>query len=181
MTKKEKPQTDIKNTTTANELVEIRNILFGESVKALEEKMDALSKSFHEQLAALKKDFNQSLEQKAKELAQNNNIKLDELSDYSNKRFDEATKKISLLENELADADSRMAQFEASQQQDSDAFKQELDTVNQGLLKRIEADNKALQKAFDEQINALQQQKTDRAALAKLFTQFAEQLSNDSQ
>lgn len=166
---------------TLNELSEIRNILFGESVKALEEKMDALSKDFNAQLSALKKDFTQSLEQKAKELSKDSNLKLDELSDYSNKRFDEATKKLSVLETEIADADNRISQFETSQQQENDVFKKDLDSVNNALLDRIESDNKALTEAMDEKLNNLEHQKTDRAALAKLFIQFAEQLNDDKQ
>lgn len=152
-----------------NELVEIRNILFGEHIKKLENQIEDLRSSTQKQLEQFKEEMSKALADKASDVSEQSNAKIDELDAHLNKRLDEAEKNATEIE-------SNITEIEHQQQQESHCIKEAIEALNNQLLQTLEQDYKKLEEQLAAQTQALSEQKMDRAALSELFTQLAEQL-----
>lgn len=156
-------------TSGMNDLMEIRNILFGENIKKLEAQIEALSLRMETQLNQLKDEVNQAREDNHKQL----NNKIDELDGDLVKRLEKNEKHLIQLESNLTD-------IEHQQQQESKTIKEEMENLNSDLSNNIEQDYDKLEQQIATQTQTLDEKKMDKAMLSNLLIQIADQLNNSN-
>lgn len=171
-TKKESAPKNTQNpseTNGMNDLMEIRNILFGENIKKLEAQIEALSLHMEKQISQLREEINQAQENSHKQL----NTKINELDDDLDKRLEKN-------ENNLIQLESNLANIEHQQQQESKTIKEEVEILNNNLSNDLEQDYAKLEQQIATQTQTLDEQKMDKAMLSNLLIQIAEQLNNSN-
>ena len=151
---------EIQLTDELSKLDQIRDMLFGEHVAALQSDYLSLGKSLDKSILALRKEVNESI--------QDLTIKID-------KNFEQ-------LQNSL--------QAEESDRQAShDELSSSLTRISSDILTKVELETKRIDQALsdqqqeaseklDEMMISLQDKKVDRTSLAAMFSQFAKELES---
>ncbi len=147
-------------TSDVNKLDQIRDMLFGEHVAALQNDYQSLDKNFDKNISILRKEFNASIL---------------ELKQDVDRKFEQLNNSLQAEESERLAA--------------TDELSSSLTRINSDILTKIELEMKRIDQALDDQqqeasqklnemIATLQNKKVDRKSLATMFTQFAKELES---
>ncbi len=139
-------------------LDQIRDMLFGEHVAALQDKYQTLDKNLDQSISVLREELNTSIADLKKQV---------------DKRFDQLQKN---FQAEQVDRESQHEELSSN-----------LASINSDILTKIDLEAKRIDQAFDEQqqestrqmnemVDSLQNAKVDRKSLAAIFSQFAKEL-----
>ena len=139
-------------------LDQIRDMLFGEHVAALQDKYKTLDNNLEQNISILRGELNTSIAELKKQI---------------DNKFDQLQMS---LQAEQTDRESQHEEISSN-----------LASVNSDILTKIDLEAKRIDQAFDEQhkesarqlnemVDSLQDAKVDRKSLAALFSQFAKEL-----
>lgn len=150
----------------------LRDILFGAKTAEFEKRFDALEKYLNQEIANMREEMNKlfhSLEDFFKEEIKSLNGRLkEEQEDRENAEknirddMDKLSKKVSTHKEENADAHRELRQLILDRQKE--------------LSRDVQQMKKELQTLLEEKIDALEEKKTDRVALADMLSEIAAQL-----
>lgn len=166
----EKP--DPRNDELDTSLDTVRNILFGAQIKETERKQHELQDKIETAVNVLRKETQQNFIA----VAQDIDHAKDQLTDESTVRKEERTNTLKRFDEIHQQLQEMNKQMKASEEKIQNLIKSENDRLH-SQMSQWKNDITRQMRQSDEQ---LQQDKTDRKALAKLFSHAADQLLKDS-
>lgn len=151
---------DAQRASELNKLDQIRDMLFGEHVAALQNDYQSLDKSLDKNISTLRKELNASIL---------------ELRQEVDKKFEQLHNSLQVEESE------RLAV--------SEELSSSLTRINSDILTKIELETRRIDQALSDQqqeasqklndmVTSLQDKKVDRKSLATMFSQFAKELES---
>ncbi len=152
-----------------SDLETVRDILFGAQVRNAEKQREALAQQFTAMLEDLSKSTNDQLERLKNEIQQNHQ----EQNKNSEQNTLELNKKIDAIDLSLTALDKATSRAEAD-------LADQIDTNNAALNTQMEGWKEELFAQLDQVQQHLSHDKTDRGALADMFSVMSEQLMKDS-
>lgn len=164
----------------ASSVDQIRDIIFGREMSAYEQRFALLEKQIQDATEALRADIQQRLDAldahvKAETKALTN--RLTKENEDRNKAFD----KVAATDKSNREAiHERIDKVEESGGETADEIRQQLMSETQQAREALEMRSDELRKLMDEQVAAIQHQKTDRETLADLLADMAARLKEGS-
>tara|TARA_B100001063_G_C16632338_1_gene486479 strand:+ start:299 stop:862 length:564 start_codon:yes stop_codon:yes gene_type:complete len=157
------------DSSSDSDLETVRDILFGAQVRNAEKQRDALAKQFTAMIADLSKNTDDQFENLKNDI-QKIRQEQDENSEQSARKLNE---KIDALDLSLASLDKATSSAEAD-------LADQIDTSVTTLNAQMESWKEELFSQLDQVQQHLTHDKTDRGALADMFSLMSEQLMKDS-
>lgn len=159
---------------TSSELLQLRDILFGEDKREFEAHFQAIEKSTNKQLDGLTAYVNGELAELKAMMEKGFSQLSDQLNDIDHLHAER--------EDQLQDfADktvSRLAKFEQQTQQKTDELQAKLSTESENLQSHFNAQHQDALEKLTQMAASLDNNKTDRDLLANILNQAAQQISN---
>ena len=157
------------------QLREIQQLLFGQQMAEVRQTIEALNSRNEHQFAEMNKSISQSI----KELKTQFNSQLDDLTLHVNKLNDDAQNRDALLEGELSSLHQNLEGFQKQTIAAQDALESQLFTEAEKLAADMENKYKDVLEKLQHASGDLSDRKTDRKALAELFTNMANRLAGE--
>ena len=157
------------------QLREIQQLLFGQQMAEVRQTIEALNSRNEHQFAEMNKSISQSI----KELKTQFNSQLDDLTSHVNKLNDDAQNRDALLEGELSSLQQDLEGFQKQTIAAQDALESQLFTEAEKLASDMENKYKDVLEKLQHASGDLSDRKTDRKALAELFTNMANRLAGE--
>lgn len=176
--KREKSSNTKATEETINDLMEIRNILFGENIKKIEAQIEALRLSMQEQISSVKDEFAQALATQLTEMSNKTKASFDELERHVEKQFADNAKHITQVASDISEIEQQKEQFEQIYEQENQSFAAELSALDETLSARMEQHFKQLSEQLAQQTQELNASKLDSAKLSDLLIQAGKQLTS---
>lgn len=174
-----KPETD--QAQDFEHMNQVRNLLFGDQMRAIDQQLDQLQTRFEFELKSLKEEITTSLVEPLRWFVKNENESLAQRQAAETKEREQA---IERLDSRLLEAEERLVekldQLDTKQVR-SERLTNEYILEESGMLRReIRDKNKAQSAALHAEADELRNAKADRAAIAEMFQAMALQISGQA-
>ena len=174
--KTESPETEVREAANVDK---IRDIIFGSQMRDYEKRFSRLEERLTADAQALREDTKKRFEVLEAFVQK----EVDSLGQRLKGEKAERGEALKELTRELRDTakttDKRLSQLDDQLAQEASALRSQLLEQSKQLTGEIDSKHRALSAALDREVKALRLDKTDREALADLFTEMALRLKNE--